>query len=313
MPGASKEQRSGRIFEIFHRKWVRRSLCIILILALAVPYMVWQATGLELNLISYQSDRLPQELNGFKILQVSDLHNNEYGKNQEKLLQMTKKAKPDMIAITGDLIDRNDIDHAVDYVQGAVSIAPVFYVPGNHEAEHPEGYQKLKKELDAMGVVVLEDEAVTLTRGNAKIQVIGMRDPEFYESGDPEDEKEIFAQRLSAAPTGEMFTILLSHRPELMELYRSEKIDLVFSGHVHGGLVRLPFIGAPFAIDQKIFPQYTKGLYQEGDTAMVVSGGAGNGLSSFFRLWNFPELVLTTLYSKPLSVEVETSTAEDQS
>lgn len=303
--GNVKQDRTGKMFfGLSHKKWFRRLFCITLILAITIPFMIWQTTGLELNIISYQSDRLPQIFNGFKILQISDLHNNEYGHKQKKLLKITEEAKPDMIAITGDFIDRNDVEHAVDYARGAVQIAPVFYVPGNHEAKHREGYKKLKKELVALGVVILEDDSVTLTRADSKIRVIGMLDPEFFERDDSQKTKEVFAQRLTSSKQDELFSILLSHRPELMEAYCSNQIDLAFSGHAHGGLIRLPAIGALFAIDQDIFPKYTKGLYQEGNTAMVVSGGAGNGLSSFFRLFNRPEVVLTTLYSKPLSVRI---------
>lgn len=300
-------ERSGLFSALIQKRWIKRLLCIAVVLATAIPFLIWQSTGIELNTLSYQSDHLPQVFHGFKILQISDLHNNEYGKGQKKLLQMTKEAQPDMIAITGDFIDRNDVEHAVDYARGAVEIAPVFYVPGNHEAEHREGYEKLKKELISLGVVVLEDDSVTLTRADSKIRVIGLLDPDFSKSENEKEAKDVFAQKLGNSKPDEMFSILLSHRPELMDVYQSKQVDLAFSGHAHGGLIRLPGVGALFAIDQDIFPKYTKGLYQEGDTAMVVSGGAGNGLSSFFRLFNRPELVLTTLYSKPLSVTVEDS------
>lgn len=254
------------------------------------------------NTVTISSDRIPPEFSGFRIAQVSDLHNAELGENNSKLLQMLSEGTPNMIVITGDLVDSHhtDINIALDFVEEAAQIAPVYYVTGNHEAVLPQ-YDELKAGLELAGAVILEDEAIQLEQDGGEIMLIGLSDPDFSIKSD------IFGEVPAMVSTklgnlmdaGNSYTILLSHRPELFETYVNCGIDLVFSGHAHGGQFRLPFIGGLVAPNQVLFPKYDAGLYTEGSTNMLVSRGIGNSIIPF-RFNNRPEIVLVELQPLPL-------------
>ncbi|MBQ9744651.1 MAG: metallophosphoesterase [Clostridia bacterium] len=245
------------------------------------------------------SDRLPNEFDGFRIAQVSDLHNSEFGKGNSELLDMLKEAEPDIIVITGDLIDsRNpDIDIAINFIKKALKIAPCYYVSGNHEANVPE-YQKFKNEMIACGVHVLENKCVYITASKEKIQLIGVDDPLLQVNSSSDDSEETMKNVLDGLTSqGEYYTVLLSHRPELFELYSKYNIDLILSGHAHGGQFRIPFVGGVFAPSQGLFPKYDAGLFYENGTNMIISRGIGN--SSFpLRINNRPEIVIVELHIK---------------
>lgn len=264
-------------------------ICIAILLAAAlVGWIAWGNTALMTTELTVSSARLPREFSGLRIAQVSDLHNAVFGEENETLLARLTEASPDVIVITGDLLDarRTDVATALPFVQNAAQIAPTYYVTGNHEARTEE-YAALENGLLEAGVTVLRNCSVLLRRGEAAIRLSGIDDPDIS-SEIPFDER-------LAALSGEEFTVLLSHRPERFEKYVSAKIDLTFSGHAHGGQFRLPLIGGLFAPNQGFFPHYDAGLYSKNGSVMVVSRGLGN--SAFpFRFLNRPELVVVTLY-----------------
>lgn len=279
-----KKQLSKRTFAL---------LCIVLLLAL-ITWTIWGNTALMVNTITISGSRIPSEFSGFKIAQVSDLHNAEFGEENAILLEKLSGSKPDTIAITGDLVDsrHTDIDIALAFAEEAVRIAPVYYVTGNHEARLTQ-YSELKAGLEAVGAVVLEDAAVQLEHNGGFATLIGLSDPSFTIKGGMSHEVPAMIgaklNRLMGGETG--CTILLSHRPELFDTYVSCGVDLVFSGHAHGGQFRLPLIGGLIAPNQGFFPKYDAGLYTDGITNMVVSRGIGNSIIPF-RFNNRPEIVL---------------------
>jgi predicted MPP superfamily phosphohydrolase len=268
----------------------------ICLAALAVWFFYWQDNDIVTTNISFANKKIPSVFEGFKILQVSDLHNKNFGKNQFRLIQKIKDLAPDTIVITGDLIDchRPDVETAMVFIRQAVRIAPVYYVPGNQEARTDE-YENLAGKLKAAGALLLENAGVRIGRYGETINLTGAQDIEFLKTGKKGKPLQAFKKRLDyLAPDEEGFTILLSHRPEYLNLYASENVDLVFSGHAHGGQVRLPFLGGLYAPGQGLLPKYTSGLYTQGDTSMIVSRGLGN--SEFpLRVFNRPELILVTL------------------
>ncbi len=239
-------------------------------------------------------ENVPPELQGFRIAQISDLHNAEFGENNERLCSMLADAKPSMIAITGDIIDgtRTDTDTALRFAEEAVKIAPTYYVSGNHEAAMTD-YAVLRDGLKKLGAVVLEDETATLKVGDAEITIVGLSDPNFTLKGDLFGEAPSMTGKKLAALTENngTYKILLSHRPELFETYVKSGINLTLSGHAHGGQIRLPFIGGLAAPDQGIFPKYDAGLFTDGNSKMVVSRGLGNSIIPL-RFNNRPEVVL---------------------
>lgn len=268
-------------------------------LLILIIWTMWGNTALTVSTVTVSDDRIPASFSGFRIAQMSDLHNAEFGENNAVLLRLLADSAPDIIAVTGDLVDsrHTDVDVALSFVKDAVGIAPVYYVSGNHESRLPN-YAELKADLEAAGAVVLEDEAVSLWRGEEKITLAGLSDPDFTVKGDVFDEVPdmVSAKLNSLADDEKDYFILLSHRPELFETYVRSGANLVLSGHAHGGQFRLPFIGGLFAPGQGFFPRYDGGLYTDGSTNMVVSHGIGNSIMPI-RFNNRPEIVLVELDS----------------
>ena len=277
----------------------KRIVVLAVVAAILLALVIWTAwgnTALELNAYTISSEILPEAFDGYRIAHMSDLHNAELDNDNEKLLDMLREAKPDIIAITGDLIDsrHTDIDIALQFTKAAMEIAPCYYVTGNHEARVSE-YDELKAGLIEQGVVVLEDAATEISLDGDTITLIGVNDPSYqtdYLFGDSETVMNGKLQEISDAENE--FTVLLSHRPELFEIYADNNMDLVLSGHAHGGQFRLPFAGGLVAPNQGLFPKYDAGLYTEENTNMIVSRGVGNSILPF-RFNNRPEVILIEL------------------
>ena len=258
---------------------------------------IWENHAVRSNTVEVASEKLPAAFDGFTIVQISDLHNARFGKDQEKLVALLKAAQPDLIAITGDLIDkrRPGMQNALRFVERAVAIAPVYYVTGNHEAKSKE-FPLLKEALGRLGVTLLLDQTVPIERGGAHIALAGLSDARFV-TADKTKFAAVSAEKLSAFLPKEGFTLLLAHRPELFAVYRAAGADLTLCGHAHGGQFRLPFVGGLIAPNQGLFPKYTAGLYREEGKCMVVSRGLGNS-SIPIRLNNRPEVVKAVLHSR---------------
>ena len=280
------------------RKFIMLAVVATVLIALAI-WIAWGNTALELNTYTISSSKLPQSFDGYRIAHVSDLHNAEMGKDNETLLTMLRDADPDMIAITGDLIDsRNtDIEVALKIVREAVKIAPCYYVTGNHEARVNE-YGELKAGMEAAGVTVLEDVKTKISMEGETITLIGVNDPSYQTDYLFGDSEMVMNTKLEDLHTGnDGFTLLLSHRPELFDTYVDQDVDLVLSGHAHGGQFRLPFIGGLVAPNQGLFPEYDAGIYTENNTNMLVSRGVGNSIFPF-RINNRPEVILIELQAE---------------
>lgn len=265
-------------------------------------WTLWENTALMTEHVAVSSQTLPATFSGFRIAHISDFHNAEFDCENKGLLNKITETKPDIIAITGDLVDsrHTDMKVALRFVQDAVKIAPVYYTPGNHESRLA-GYNWLAVNLEAAGATVLEDKTVFLTRGNEKIILAGLTDPSFFESCFVSDDT---AERLNILlDKTDGFRLLLSHRPELFDLYVANGVDLVLSGHAHGGQARLPFVGGIIAPHQGLFPLYDAGLYTKGHTTMAISRGIGNSLCPL-RFNNRPEILCIELkaINKPESI-----------
>ncbi len=274
------------------------TVLLILLVALSI-WIYWGNTSIQTTQIRINSERIPVSFNGFRIVHVSDLHNAEFGANQSRLIGAVKDASPDLIAITGDLIDsrHTDIEKAMDFINSAVRIAPVYYVTGNHEARTKE-YAKLEAQMSEAGIVILKDEGTIIEWGGDSIRLLGLNDPSFaLEDNRLGDNAVIIDTKLKSIPSeSNEYTILLSHRPELFDVYVTNSIDLVLSGHAHGGQVRLPFVGGLVVPNQGFFPVYSEGVYEKDQTRMVVSRGLGNSIVPV-RVNNRPELVIVILAS----------------
>lgn len=270
---------------------------IMVIIAVLVAFFTYENNSITITEIAFKNDKIPEEFKGYKILQISDLHNKEFGSKQNKILSKIKKIKPDVIVVTGDLIDsdKTDIDVAMDLINKAIDIAPIFYVSGNHEAWSCS-YDTLKPKLEEAGVVVLDNEKKEISKGKSSIEIIGLSDISFTDSDELEytGYGKIEGLLDNLAPKNNKFKILLSHRPELFDIYSNSNVDLVFAGHAHGGQFRLPFIGGLIAPDQGFSPKLTEGIHTMNNTSMIISRGLGNSIIPV-RVFNRPELIVVTL------------------
>ncbi len=270
-------------------------ILVMLLISIMVSWVIWGNLSVETTKLTVTAKDLPEAFDKFSIAHISDLHNAEYGKNNEKLIDILEAESPNIIAITGDLIDSNhtNLEVALSFAQQAIKIAPCYFVTGNHEAWIGSQYEELKTSLQNTGITVLQDEAIELNYGDVCIQLIGLNDPDFSER-DRLLSESILEAKLSQVNISDGFTILLSHRPEYFNVYQNKNIDLVLSGHAHGGQFRLPLGGGVIAPGQGLFPKYDAGAYTENGTTMIVSRGIGNSIIPV-RINNPPEIVIIEL------------------
>lgn len=271
---------------------------LMIIIVFFLSLFVWALTeNKALGITNYTVDCSKNpNLSGFTIVHISDLHNEEFGEDQQKILQMVTECTPDMIAVTGDLIDcrHPDVETAMAFIEGAVKIAPVFYVPGNHESRVFEEYEELCIAMEEAGVFLMADRMESISYKGEEILCMGVKDPDFYHTMGKSGDEKIMQENISQFSYGkEAYTLLLSHRPELFAVYREKSIDLALAGHAHGGQFRLPLIGGLAAPDQGLLPQYDAGHFVEKDTNMIVSRGIGNSIFPL-RFNNPPEIVVVT-------------------
>lgn len=276
------------------RRCRRRMLRVFgVILILIAALIAWAAIdSRNIDVTRFTVSGAPEAFSGFKIVQISDLHNAEFGTDNQKLIDILKSEAPDAIVITGDLIDarRTNTEIAESFARRCMEIADCYYVPGNHEARLGDTYDAFESALIADGVNVLRNGSVRIRKEMDAIRIIGVDDPAFAKASDAITNLDAALEALSS----DDFTILLAHRPELIDEYSKWGIDLVLSGHAHGGQIRLPGIGGLYAPGQGFFPRYTSGNYTVGDTEMIVSRGIGN--SAFpLRVNDRPEVVIVTL------------------
>lgn len=281
------------------RKKIIRLMLLGLLLAVVAGYLVWQNNAIGISYFEYDDTSIPEAFDGYKIVQVSDLHNKDFG---NQLIDKVTAEEPDIIVVTGDVIDRNrtNIPVAVEAMEEMVDIAPVYFVTGNHEIASGV-YADLQVEMDRIGVIDLDNAFDILEIDGMEIGLIGIEDPLFLLLEDIEEigSLELLIQsriKELIEQTNTDFNMLLSHRAELIGVYSDAGADLTFTGHAHGGQIRLPLIEGIFAPSQGFFPEYTSGVYQQNDTTMIVSRGLGNSIFPL-RINNRPELVVITLQS----------------
>ena len=282
------------------KKKTKKKRVAIVLVTLFLAIVIWTIWGnMTIGVTHYRitSDRLPDSYDGYKIAVVSDLHNAQFGSENKQITKIIEKAHPDIIAVTGDLVDSNktDIEIAIALVHELMQIAPCYYVTGNHEAWIGSQFSELEERLLAENVQILHDRAIRLKKNGQTIQLIGLDDPDFAER-DTVVQQSMLQTKLNQMNLSEEYRILLSHRPEAFEAYVEEDIDLVLSGHSHGGQFRLPFVGGIVAPNQGFFPKYDAGIYTQDNTTMIVSRGIGNSIIPI-RFNNRPEIVVVELKS----------------
>ncbi len=260
---------------------------ILLILLIFTIFTIYENLSIKITKVNLVEGGMLKDFKGFKILQISDYHNKKFLK-EDYFINRVKESLPDIIVITGDIINsrKPDYDEVEKSIKEIVKIAPVYYTTGNHEQrlkEFPKFIEKMKR----LGVIVLEDESVEIEGKSGGLNIIGLNDPTYYG-------KKNLLNSLEKNIKEDKYNILLCHRPELFKEYVKNNVDLAFTGHAHGGQIRLPIIGALFAPNQGFLPEYDGGVHREKNTTMVVSKGIGSSLIPF-RVFNKPEIVLVEI------------------
>ena len=288
MAGNRQQKRKKR------RGCLGRLLTFALLIVALVAFYRYSNYTLQVEEVSFTSRRLPALFDGYRIVQISDLHGASFGDENEDLLREVKRAQPDCIVITGDLVDQFrelNFDEVEVLASALTEIAPCYFVTGNHEWA-VGSVRELKQRLAGCGVTVLSNEYVELTEGDDCIILAGIDDPNGYA-----DQKapETLAAELYATH-GDPFWILMAHRNDhFPKQYSLLGAALVLSGHGHGGIIRLPFTDGLLGTQHNFFPSYTAGLYEENGSVLFASRGLGN-VGMTFRVFNRPEVAVLTLH-----------------
>ena len=245
---------------------------------------------------------LPRSFDGFRIAVLSDLHATEHGRDNGRLISRVRDAEPDIIAITGDILDayrripvERQLAVAETLARGLVPIAPVYFVTGNHEWDRRAGGPwELFAILEEHGVTILRNQYVHLESGGDTIILAGVDDP-----NGPADmiSPARFVETIFEREGEDSFIVMLSHRNNNLRLYSLLGVRLVLCGHAHGGIIRLPFTDGLIGPQRELFPTYTSGVYTMGDTHMVVSRGLGNYIMAP-RFLNNPHIAVAVLRSQ---------------
>ncbi|MCX7884306.1 MAG: metallophosphoesterase [Caloramator sp.] len=268
----------------------------IIFIAIIILFLYFNNNYIYTSKIKFKSSKIPNEFKGFRIVHLSDLHSKRFGKNQRYLISKVKSQKPDIIVFTGDLVDKRKYDEnpPIELMRELVKIAPVYYVTGNHE-NWSDNFKSLEVKLKDYKVNILHNEYKEIKIKNSSIYIAGIDEPsvqiEVYREYSITDSE---LKKCASNLNKNKFKILLAHRPDLISLYSKYGFDLIFSGHAHGGQVRIPFIGGIVAPNQGFFPKYTSGLYNFNKSSLVVSRGLGNSIFPF-RIFNCPNIVVVTL------------------
>lgn len=234
----------------------RKIIISSILLLISIIYLYTGNTLIVNTEYKIYSSVLPESFSGFTVAHISDLHNASFGKNQEQLINKINKINPDIIVITGDLIDsrRKGTDNAEKLLENLPDSIDVYFVTGNHEAASRE-YDELLKILEDNNVNILQNENALIEKDGQYINLCGITDPLFLTGTSYSKENdERVTEILNGICSEDFYNILLSHHPEMLDIYSQSAANLVLSGHAHGGQIRLPFIGGLFAPGQGLFP-----------------------------------------------------------
>ena len=287
------------------------ALCVTAVLLIGVftGIYLWQGNNtIDVTEYVFCSDQVTEGMDQSKVVLISDLHNKRFGKDNAKLFGVIKEQKPDVIFITGDIIDgrRKGFKKTEEFVKGVIEIAPVYYVTGNHEFYlDDDERQRLFCMLEQNGIIVLRDQSLEITLGTQSINLIGVDDPnEFYQRERETVEKlagddatvllsKYIVPKILRLKKYNSFNLLLSHRPDFFDDYSQTGVDLVLSGHTHGGQIRARLVDMIWEAFSNKISRYVGGVWSRNTTQMIVSRGIGNSLFPF-RINNNPEVVTVT-------------------
>lgn len=281
---------------------LRRAITVVVVVLLVIEGIVlgvwWGNNSIRVDTFAFAAPGLPERFDGFRIVQLSDLHGKQFGQGNAELIAAVEQQTPDAIFLTGDLVDaHSSVSDAVPLIEGLVALAPVYYVTGNHEWGSGQARETVKT-LRELGVTCLENEFARVERDGEHIVIAGVHDPNGR--ADQKTPEQLAAEVYASEDTPP-FWLLLAHRNNLFNgKYCRLGAALTFCGHAHGGIWRLPFTDGLIDTQMQLFPSFTSGFYsctdQHSASAWVfVSRGLGNSPRFTFRLFNRPQVAVITL------------------
>ena len=265
-------------------------------------YIKYNVNTLEVTKYVVENKKVPKEFDGYNIVQISDLHSKLFGENNKKLIQKIKSLNPDIVVVTGDLIDgeNNNYNVALDFMKEISKLYRVYYIIGNHEQKslikkYKDEYKDYFNKLHQIDFVNLDNNKVEIVKGDSNINLYGLTVPYscYKYLFDNQETTSIdigFLEEKLGKVDREQFNILLAHTPFYFDEYEKWGADLILCGHVHGGIVRLPLVGGLLSPDRKFFPKYDLGEYTKNKSTMIVSKGLG-GSKVLIRVNCKPEIV----------------------
>lgn len=281
-----------------HKSSTIHILIFFILNIVLISCLFYFSINISISHYSIKSERLPSEFDGYKIIQISDFHTASFYGGTTELVKKVKREKPDIIVLTGDLIDEEvkTLRSVRELSTQLVRIAPVYSISGNHDIWY-NNFSGLEEMLTDNGVILLDNRKELLSRGNSHINLYGIADPNSWT--DSNKEQQFLKNKISSFEKGFGYNILLFHRADMFDIIKGNGFQLVFSGHMHGGQLQIPFLGGLISptINRRWFPKYTDGKWEAAGTVMIVSRGLGNNVS-VPRLLNPPDLVSVTLKSQ---------------
>lgn len=265
-------------------------------------YIKYNVNTLEVTKYVVENKKVPKEFDGYNIVQISDLHSKLFGENNKKLIQKIKSLNPDIVVVTGDLIDgeNNNYNVALDFMKEISKLYRVYYIIGNHEQKslikkYKDEYKDYFNKLHQIDFVNLDNNKVEIVKGDSNINLYGLTVPYscykyLFDNQETTSIDIDFLEEKLGKIDREQFNILLAHTPFYFDEYEKWGADLTLCGHVHGGIVRLPIVGGLLSPDRKFFPKYDLGEYTKNKSTMIVSKGLG-GSKVLIRVNCKPEIV----------------------
>jgi len=270
-------------------------------LALIATQMYIDNIFINVSKFEITSNKIPKEFNKFKIVHLSDFHSYGFDKDNVKLVKKINDEHPSIIVMTGDMVNKYDkkFEKFLNLAETLSKRYEIYYIVGNHEVRLvKDDLSFIMQELKRFGIKILNDEKITIRRKEKYINIYGIHIPLSYYKiiNRPTNVQEVINAVLKKCDEKE-YNILLAHNPLYFEDYSRQNVDLTLSGHVHGGMIRLPFIGAILSPERKFFPKYSSGIYEINNKKLLVNRGLGHSRPGI-RLFNKREIISMTLYSE---------------
>lgn len=285
----------------------KKIVLIICIILITIQMFMTFIIKIDIEKYTVKNAKIPEAFNNFKIVQLSDFHSKGYRNTTEKIISKIKKINPDIIVMTGDMVsyDMTGTEEFEKLVKELSEIYPIYCIDGNHEhlAEKliPGEYLYFMEFLRELGVITIKNDYVEIYKTNESINLYGVNIPLDWPSGIYVNKLQLesdYVEKTLPKIDTDKFNILLAHNPIFINQYIKWGADLVLAGHMHGGIVRIPFTNIGLlSPERKIFPRYTAGKFKIKNSVMIVNRGIG--ASTFkLRLFNNPEITVITLKSK---------------